>query len=287
MKNNLKNFQRTIEAIAKNHNFDLMAGDGNSLTVKLDSNSFMPLVISTLWAVKRSGQVYALISVSHTYIQNGDVMRDPEVCFWINDTLGWHASEFRQDGFLAMYSEFTDMTDDGLLVTNAAQKKDTESFCNDTWAQNIRWQGYVDVKPVPPSPISAPETTSRFVDKPLPPEQYPLDEAVVLIRQGEQVKTNVPHLVVHHSPDGFEWGYGGSGPSDLALNICEYYMEIVRQSGHDVGDYVTVGKGDHCVRRKTIGVYQNFKWQFVASVPKQGGTIKANTIIEWLINHLD
>ena len=24
----------------------------------------------------------------------------------------------------------------------------------------------------------------------------------------------------HHSPDGFEIGYGGSGPSDLALAIC-------------------------------------------------------------------
>src|SRR5204862_6265890 len=25
--------------------------------------------------------------------------------------------------------------------------------------------------------------------------------------------------VVHHSPDGFQWGYGGSGPADLALSI--------------------------------------------------------------------
>lgn len=25
--------------------------------------------------------------------------------------------------------------------------------------------------------------------------------------------------IVRHSPDGFEWGYGGSGPSDLALSI--------------------------------------------------------------------
>ena len=26
--------------------------------------------------------------------------------------------------------------------------------------------------------------------------------------------------VYNHSPDGFEWGYGGSGPSQLALAIC-------------------------------------------------------------------
>lgn len=28
------------------------------------------------------------------------------------------------------------------------------------------------------------------------------------------------HDVYNHSPDGFEWGYGGSGPSQLALAIC-------------------------------------------------------------------
>lgn len=28
----------------------------------------------------------------------------------------------------------------------------------------------------------------------------------------------------HHSPDGYEMGYGGSGPSDLALSIlCDYF----------------------------------------------------------------
>lgn len=33
--------------------------------------------------------------------------------------------------------------------------------------------------------------------------------------------TNVRPLkhVVRHSPTGFEWGYGGSGPADLALSI--------------------------------------------------------------------
>lgn len=35
--------------------------------------------------------------------------------------------------------------------------------------------------------------------------------------------TNVPYLVVHHSPTGFAWGYNGSGPSDLGLNVGEYF----------------------------------------------------------------
>ena len=27
-------------------------------------------------------------------------------------------------------------------------------------------------------------------------------------------------MVRNHSPDGFNWGYGGSGPAQLALSIC-------------------------------------------------------------------
>ena len=29
---------------------------------------------------------------------------------------------------------------------------------------------------------------------------------------------SLPHEIIH-SPGGFEWGYGGSGPADLAFNI--------------------------------------------------------------------
>ncbi len=31
-------------------------------------------------------------------------------------------------------------------------------------------------------------------------------------------------LVRKHSPDGFNWGYGGSGPSQLALAICLHLL---------------------------------------------------------------
>lgn len=55
--------------------------------------------------------------------------------------------------------------------------------------------------------------------------------------RGHRLSNGVPHVVVstglaggnntlpprndlaNHSPDGFEWGYGGSGPSQLALAI--------------------------------------------------------------------
>ena len=45
-------------------------------------------------------------------------------------------------------------------------------------------------------------------------------DGFVLDKMGD-TGTNIPHLVVHHSPSGFSWGYLGSGPAELALNILE------------------------------------------------------------------
>lgn len=63
-----------------------------------------------------------------------------------------------------------------------------------------------------------------------------------------------------HSPDGFEWGYGGSGPSDLALSILAdlYGMEVANQ------------------------YYGDFKCQFVAGFARQGWMVNSLTIDEWL-----
>jgi len=37
---------------------------------------------------------------------------------------------------------------------------------------------------------------------------------------GEELFPNDSQKVRNHSPDGFAWGYGGSGPAQLALAIC-------------------------------------------------------------------
>lgn len=62
-----------------------------------------------------------------------------------------------------------------------------------------------------------------------------------------------------HSPDGFAWGYGGSGPADLALSIL----------------------WDHLGREPSLSLYMDFKWDFVA---KFGSTwaLTSQEIDEWL-----
>lgn len=77
-------------------------------------------------------------------------------------------------------------------------------------------------------------------------------------RQGT-AQSNVPHFV-RHSPTGIEWGYGGSGPADLALSILRRFTDP-----------------DTAER-----LYQRFKEDVIATVPHEGGLIRAAFVISWL-----
>lgn len=101
---------------------------------------------------------------------------------------------------------------------------------------------------------------------------------VVLSRIKGHAETNVPHSVIEHSPDGFEFGYGGSGPADLALNILNAYVP----PGSD--DYKPVACYRGKASRTAMDLHQPFKWAFIAKMPPEGGTIPAAEIMHWL-NH--
>jgi hypothetical protein len=85
---------------------------------------------------------------------------------------------------------------------------------------------------------------------------------IVLRRRwnGTAVVEGVVQKVVRHSPTGFEWGYGGSGPADLALNILLDYLPY----------------------EEAERLYQRFKWDVVARVPREGGVITEQQILDWI-----
>jgi hypothetical protein len=85
---------------------------------------------------------------------------------------------------------------------------------------------------------------------------------IVCSRNEEGIQTNVPWRIKKHSPTGMEWGYGGSGPADFALNILSVFI------------------GQEEAERD--GLYQLFKWDFVSSLPQEGGTIQREKILEWI-----
>lgn len=65
----------------------------------------------------------------------------------------------------------------------------------------------------------------------------------------------------NHSPDGFEWGYGGSGPAQTALAILMRYLPT-----------------DIAVRH-----HQEFKWAMVATL-EQGKdfVLTENEVLAWI-----
>jgi len=80
----------------------------------------------------------------------------------------------------------------------------------------------------------------------------------LVICEGSQLR-DLPHIM-YHSPDGFEWGYGGSGPSDLARSIL-----------YDVAGLAVADR-----------YYQLFKEKFLCHTDKDGFTLKEEDILNWL-----
>lgn len=94
-------------------------------------------------------------------------------------------------------------------------------------------------------------------------EQFiPFEGDIICKRTSLGTQVNIPHRYIKHSPDGFEWGYGGSGPADLALNALSMYI------GREAAE--------------KDGLYQEFKWDFIAPMPFSGGTIKREDVAVWL-----
>lgn len=61
----------------------------------------------------------------------------------------------------------------------------------------------------------------------------------------------------NHSPTGFEWGYCGSGPAQLALAILADHLADDRQA---------------------LDVYQRFKWAVIAELPRKRWTLTSEDI---------
>lgn len=89
---------------------------------------------------------------------------------------------------------------------------------------------------------------------------------IVRIKEKDKiVSEQILKHVVRHSPTGFEWGYGGSGPADLALSILSDFAHRT-----------------NLVNKQFVErYYQSFKWDFVA-IAHDKLRIISNDIIEWI-----
>lgn len=63
----------------------------------------------------------------------------------------------------------------------------------------------------------------------------------------------------NHSPTGFEWGYCGSGPAQLALAILAHHCDSIDDA---------------------LDLYQRFKWTVIAGLPRIGWSLNTRQIDE-------
>jgi hypothetical protein len=107
-----------------------------------------------------------------------------------------------------------------------------------------------------------------------------LTDGVILKRDEVGVGTNGQHHVVVHSPTGFEWGYAGSGPADLALNIVQTLLNERGYTGQRVDCY------QGWCWDKAWQLHQDLKFDIIARVPHEGATIPYELLSNWLTEHL-
>ena len=88
--------------------------------------------------------------------------------------------------------------------------------------------------------------------------------AAVISLEDDKLKYALEHKV-HHSPTGFEFGYEGSGPAELARSILWDYLG----------------------EEPMPGLYQEFKRQFIAPVKEEFFIISDYSIQEFLKSRID
>lgn len=80
-----------------------------------------------------------------------------------------------------------------------------------------------------------------------------------VIFDGNRLSPQKSQAAFNHSPDGFNWGYGGSGPAQLALALL---LEVTD-------------------KHTAIRYHQNFKFYFVAKLPQSDFDVNFD-IENWL-----
>ena len=92
-------------------------------------------------------------------------------------------------------------------------------------------------------------------------------------------KSSLPQRHVHYAPMGFDWGFGGSGPADLALNVLARFLPLAPEANS------AVLRDGSSVSEAAWALHQAFKYDLIATLPRAGGDISAKTIRAWITAH--
>ncbi len=105
--------------------------------LRIDENGpYMPLSAEII-SHTESGE---LMAVSHTYVQNGDLMRDPEVVFLCGKDGNFYPVEFRNDG-LPVHDNAVEWDGGKMKGYRPGMQASIASFA-DVFVRNLREQGF-------------------------------------------------------------------------------------------------------------------------------------------------
>nr|WP_199077103.1 hypothetical protein [Pedobacter sp. ASV19] len=119
---------------------------------KIVNAPYMPLTIERIGQnVETPWGLANLYSLCHYYKQNGDLMQDPEMCFFAIDGRGDFKADYGKH-FVAPYlyqnayigfHESVRMENHKLTTFNRKMQKEHTHFAND-WLRNIQQQGFLN-----------------------------------------------------------------------------------------------------------------------------------------------
>lgn len=108
--------------------------------IKLEVEGYMPLSIEFIGAGPRG---LPLVSVMHFYEQNGDLMRDLDMEFEIDENFGWHPVSYRQDSIGLMQEAVFVDDKTGRVMVRPKLVRDLRRFAA-TWSKNLDEQGFLE-----------------------------------------------------------------------------------------------------------------------------------------------
>lgn len=144
--------RNVLKLIEENGGLDELKNRG----LRIKNEVYMDLVIEYIGPGPRGKDA---VSVAHYYIQEGDMMRDPEVCFELVEEFGLKKIKgintvqkelkmvpylFVQNGYLERYYEVYLLREDGTIKAMSLKlQKSIQSFCNQ-WDRNLVDQKFFD-----------------------------------------------------------------------------------------------------------------------------------------------
>jgi hypothetical protein len=85
---------------------------------------------------------------------------------------------------------------------------------------------------------------------------------MLVLRNGLPLSPEPSQKLINHSPDGFNWGYSGSGPAQLALGLL---LDVTHNPS------------------LAMEKYQHFKFEVIAKLDMEAGwTLTSTAILAWL-----